>query len=304
MPIQTSDNKYSVAKFIVNPTAGLGTHTTITAAMTSAVSGDVVFVTQGTYTENFTITPGVLLCAVPGAHENEHVKIVGKIIYVGGADTTISNIALQTNGDFCVQYSGTTAGSLTLDRCNILATDNTSVSFTNTSASSFFYWTDCEGNISTNTITLFAMTSAGIMFIDENRITNTGNSAVLSSVSDGALFVHFSDLEVGITSSGTSSLGISHTTLFPFGGSAVPLTVGGSGSNTIAFVQLFTQNAVAATINTTLLVIYSNFDTNAANVANGNGTITYGAIDITPFTGTFAGTLTLVKGDIYLGNIH
>ena len=60
---QTGDNKFGVAKWIVDSTASLGTHTTIAAALTSASSGDTIFIRPGTFTENLTLKAGVDLCA-------------------------------------------------------------------------------------------------------------------------------------------------------------------------------------------------------------------------------------------------
>ena len=59
---RTGTNNFAGAKFIVD-TNGLdqgATHTTITAAMASASSGDTILIKPGTYTENYTHKAGVM----------------------------------------------------------------------------------------------------------------------------------------------------------------------------------------------------------------------------------------------------
>jgi pectin methylesterase-like acyl-CoA thioesterase len=59
-----STNNYGPAKFIVSSSAANGTHTTIAAALTSASTGDTIFIRPGTYTENLTLKAGVNLTAL------------------------------------------------------------------------------------------------------------------------------------------------------------------------------------------------------------------------------------------------
>ena len=53
--IANNDNLFGTARFIVNPTAGLGNYTTIQAAITAASAGDTIFIMPAVYTENLTL---------------------------------------------------------------------------------------------------------------------------------------------------------------------------------------------------------------------------------------------------------
>src|SRR3954466_5475246 len=90
----TGDNNFSTSKWIVNPTAGLGTHTTIAAALTSASSGDTIDITPGTYTENFSLKAGVNITATGADGLTTNL----------GSGTTASNVIIL--GSVTANYTG------------------------------------------------------------------------------------------------------------------------------------------------------------------------------------------------------
>ena len=71
---------YGPAKFIVSANVYEGTHTTIAAALTSASSGDTIFIRPGTYTENLTLKAGVNLCAYECDGQTPNVTVIGTLI--------------------------------------------------------------------------------------------------------------------------------------------------------------------------------------------------------------------------------
>src|ERR1700687_3582365 len=121
MPFTTGDNNFSTAKWIVNSTAGLGTHTTIASALTSASSGDTIFIMPGTYTEDLTLKAGVNIAAYDcdGVNlvGNSNVTIKGKTTYTGSGTVSISGISFKTNSDYCIVVSGTNASVLLFTAC-------------------------------------------------------------------------------------------------------------------------------------------------------------------------------------------
>src|SRR5258708_29721455 len=99
-----------VAKLIVNSSSNAGgNYTTITAALTAAVSGDTIFVmpgATGTYTENLTLKAGVNISAFPCDAETPNVTIVGKATATFAGKCTLSDLCLQTNGDYVLELTG------------------------------------------------------------------------------------------------------------------------------------------------------------------------------------------------------
>ena len=133
---QLGTNTFTTAKWIVSPTASDGTHTTIAAALTSASSGDTIFIRPGTYTENPTLKAGVNLSAYTCDALTPNVTISGKCTFTGAGTVSISGINLQTNSDFCLAVTGSAASIVYLNNCYINALNNTAISYTSSSSSS------------------------------------------------------------------------------------------------------------------------------------------------------------------------
>ena len=96
MTIQNATNLYGVAKWIVDPVLGAGTHMTIVAAMASASSGQTIFVRPGTYSGNFTWKAGVNICAFECDAITPNVKITGIVTITDAGSRTISGCFLGT----------------------------------------------------------------------------------------------------------------------------------------------------------------------------------------------------------------
>lgn len=218
----------ALTPLVVNPTAGAGNYQTITAAMAAAVSGQDIFVTTGTYTENFTLTPGVNITAFgcDGSQDGTgHVTIVGKVTMTGAGTCTLYGLQIETNSDYCIEVTGSSACSLNLTNCYINCSNNTGIHFTNSNAASFISMQECNGDVGTTGISVFTSTSSGALFIQGCYFTNTGVSITSSTLSAGSLFISFSVFNHAITTSGTaaltietSSLGVTNTTLITANG--------------------------------------------------------------------------------------
>src|SRR5690349_9931328 len=103
MATNTSDNTWGPAKWVVSPTAGQGHFTTITSAMAAAASGDSIYVREGTYTENFTMTAGTQLFGSREAIVN------GTITMTAAGTYNIQGLSLQTNAVNIIAISGANA---------------------------------------------------------------------------------------------------------------------------------------------------------------------------------------------------
>src|SRR5690242_8473255 len=110
-------NTFTTAKWIVSATASDGTHTTIGAALTSASSGDTIFIRPGTYTENLTLKAGVNLTAYTCDALTPNVTISGTCTFTAAGTVSISGIRLQTNSAALLAVTGSAASIVNLDNC-------------------------------------------------------------------------------------------------------------------------------------------------------------------------------------------
>ena len=163
--IQTGDNLFSVAKWMVNPVAGSGTHTTIATALTSASSGDTIFIAPGTYTENLTLKAGVNLTAFNCDAITPNVIILGTCTFTAAGTVTISGIQLKTNSNFFLAVTGSAASIVNLKSCYLNCSNNTGISFTTSAAlTAGINCYDCIGDIMVQLVLLYFLTVALLTF--------------------------------------------------------------------------------------------------------------------------------------------
>lgn len=178
--------------FVVDPSASIGergTYQTLAAANAAASAGDTIFIRSGTYTENWTAKPGVNYTAFPGDGAGQ-VTIVGKLSASGVGTSNISNIELETNGDFVVEVTGANATVLNFYNCTLTLSDNTGISNTG-SGSSVINIYDSMLNCNTTGITYFACTN-GVLAFYRTICNNIGASTTASTFSGTALIIRWS----------------------------------------------------------------------------------------------------------------
>ena len=267
----TGDNNFATAKFVVSPTAGQGTHTTIAAALTAASSGDTIAIKQGTYTENLTLKAGVSLVGWTPAN----VTIVGKMTATTAGTFWIQNLTFQTNGDFILDVSGSAASVPIFYDCNFNGTNASIISFSSSSASAVMGFRNCQFNLATTGIATFISTSAGAMRFGSCVLNNTGLSTTASTISAGGLVLYYCEVYHTITTSGTGSIDARHTLISTTNISTIGLTHGGSGVSALTFTDFLVGTATAFT--TTATIRCSNIAINSSNAAciTGAGTIIY-----------------------------
>ncbi len=271
-------NSYGTAKWVVNPTVNIGTHQTITAALASAVSGETIFVTPGTYTENITLKAGVNIVAYTADAYTPTVTITGKVTMTAAGTATLSGLRLQSNGDYCIEVTGANAVNLNIVGCYLNSSDANAVHNTNSSAGITLY--QCFGNCSTNTF--FVMTAGGITA--DYCVLAGANTTTNSTVSGGSLVLNYSYMSCPITTSGTGAVGLFMTQLVC--ANTIALTHGGSGSSTAQNSRFEAGTQSAVSIGATLTMVHCTVDsTNAAAIA-GAGNLKYGLIVFTNSSST------------------
>lgn len=183
-----STNNYGESKFIVCSEQSNGTHTTIASALSAASAGDTIFIRDGTYTENLTLKTSVNLVA----YNRGNVTIVGKCSYSDTGYVICFGINFQTNSDYCISVTGTLASNLVLKNCRTIASNNTAIQLSSTSASSGIFLEYCNGNIETTGIALFTVTGAGQLNILWSEFANSGSSTTQSTFgSTGVLYYNY-----------------------------------------------------------------------------------------------------------------
>jgi hypothetical protein len=304
--IQNGTDLFGVAKWIVNPVSGSGTHTTIGAALTSASSGDTIVITPATYTENPNFKAGVNLTAFgsdDSLNGTGNVIINGTCTFTGAGSVTISGIQLQTNSAALLTVSGSAASVVNLNNCYLNCSNNTGITYSSSSASSAINIYNCTGNLGTTGIGYFTHTSAGILSIKTCNFSNTGLSTTASTISAGTLTLQFSSFINPITSSGTALIGtqwanMDMTTL----GNVTALTVGGSGNGNAYFSYFASGSQPAISISSSFSISTCNVVSSNTNAITGTGTLLYNLITMGG-TSSLMNTNTLTPFNIDAGGI-
>lgn len=277
-----STNTFTTAKFIVSATASDGTHTTIAAALTSASSGDTIFIRPGTYTENLTLKAGVNLTAYGS---DSSLNGTGKVIISGtctmttAGSVTISGIQLQTNSAALLAVTGSAASIVNLQNCYLNCTNNTGITFSTSSGSAFINLQSCWGDLGTTGIGIFAHTSAGSLQFFSCYFTNSGASTTASTASAGQLNYLNSYFSSPVTTSSTNGVTIFNSSIICTPINTTAYTGSGSAASTLQFSTLAsgTASAISASTNTTD-VNNCVIDSSNTNAVTGAGTVRYAEI--------------------------
>src|SRR5258708_287466 len=276
---QLSTNTFGVAKWIVSATASDGTHTTIASALTSASSGDTIFIRPGTYTENLTLKAGVNLTAFgsdSSYNQTGKVIISGKATFTAAGSVTISGIQLQTNSDFLLAVTGSAASIVNLNNCDLNCTNNTGISFTTSSASGKINIVFCTGDLGTTGIGLWSSSSAGTIFSQSSYFTNTGASTTVTTNSAGAVNLQQTTLSSPVSTTSTGGLTGSYYVIDSSAQNAIPMTANGSGasSGNYCFFNAGTASDISVGTGATFIAVNCVLQSSNTNAATGAGTFT------------------------------
>lgn len=264
-----------LAKYVVDPTTDLGTHTTIASAIAAASAGETIFIRPGTYTENLTIKDGINLGAVIGSATNGNVTIEGKLTFSGAVTSTFSGIKFITNGDNIISATGSGANQSQFIDCVFFYDDADAISVNNSSASLSFV--NCnfvqQGN-SVNLITATACGECQFLWCNESTAGFTvGNSTVASGT------VSFLFCKMGGNTFTTSSGGIFrfNNTSYRHSDNKTFLTTAGTGTSYIenCTISSGTSAAISVGSGTTVQMWGGSIESTNANPVTGAGTFIY-----------------------------
>lgn len=279
----TADNNFGVAKWIVNATAGQGTHTTIASAITSASSGDVIFISPGTYTENPTLKAGVNLSSFPDGTTGD-VIILGNCTLSGAGTVTISGIQLKTNSGNNLTVSGSAASIVNLVSCNINCSNNTGISYSSSSSSSAINLYQCTGDLGTTGIGYHSMSSTGNLRYYNCFLTNSGASTTASSNSAGAVLVNGSTFNGAFSTSSNGAIVSQYTAIDTSAINTASITHNGTNLATVIYHSIL-LSGTASTLSTgagaTTDITNSSVSSSNTNAITGSGTIVANAVTYT-----------------------
>ncbi len=279
----TDDNNFGTSKWIVNSTAGLGTHTTIASALTSASSGDTIFVMPGTYTENISLKAGVNITATgaDGLTTNlgsgttaSNVIILGSVTANYTGSVTLNGLQLKTNSAAALIVSGSGASQIFLNDCTVFANNATGMTFNNSAC--FATFTTCYF-LSTSTNLLFAITACPIDF--EFCIFSLSATASASTIAVNNVLFNACDISgLSITTSTTGSV-FSIGCHWQYGGNTLLTTVG-TGTSTIvnSWLSSTTASTISIGTGTTVEVYNSEIYSSNTNAITGAGTLKYAGV--------------------------
>jgi hypothetical protein len=273
-----------VAKLIVNPsgTAAGGNFTTITSALASAVSGDTIFITPGTYTENLTLKAGVNLTAFEGdgiissmgTSVAANVIILGTVTASFTGTATISGIQLRTNAAAAFVTSGSNVGSTIFNNCSLFANNATGMTINNVNHGVTFY--SCQFT-SSSTNLLFAVTT-GTLFFQSCFISLSGTASASTLAASTIRFTSCDIINLAITTSTTGSVNINSSSWVSSGSTL--LTMVGTGVSSIynSTLASTTASTISADTGTTVNIYNTSVSSSNTNALTGGGTINAGPI--------------------------
>ena len=285
-----------VARYIVAADGTVGTganYTTIASAISAAQSSGVnstIFIQPGTYTENFTITPGINLTAFECDSFTPNVTIIGKITMTAAGTCSLSGIRLQTNSDFLLSVTGNAASVINLINCFLNFSNSSGIQLSSSSASSSISLFNCIGNLGTTGIKIFEHTGSGSIGFNSCFFVNSGSSLTASTCTTGVVNSSYTNFNSSITFSGTASGLFNFSRVDTSNLNIIAFTAGGSGVQQFFNCQFSSGTSSAISISTSANIIACDIiSSNAATIA-GAGTINFSQIDFQGTSSTISTT--------------
>lgn len=277
MTKKISTNTFIVSKFVVSSDPTQGTHTTIQSATNDASDGDVIFIREGTYTENLTLKPVNITYFGMGSNGRDvskPVTIIGQATDGGlGVGTTFVGITIKTNSNYFLNSSG--AGNIFYFNCDFICPDHSGFILSNGNGNVWF--NSCTADIQTTGINFFNVTD-GDIFIYSSQFFNSGASTTANSLTGGICKIRNSLINAPISVSNAASFVITNSTIDCLAINSTALTLTGSGSSSVTNSTLIGGTSTCASIGvgTTLTAANCTVDTTNTNVFVGAGTLNTG----------------------------
>lgn len=183
MAISNPSQQFGNSKFVVDPTLGVGSYQTITAALAASSSGDTIYIRPGTYTENLTANLGgrTLIGATVGTNAFS-VQIVGNHSFTQDASTCAFQsvqFTASSGSAWTVGSSGAGNSSLYLEGCKVINSGGIGLTISSAGGTGSVQAFFC--NIQGSTIGIQA--SNGTLRLEGGTVTGTASYALQASTS-------------------------------------------------------------------------------------------------------------------------
>jgi|GEM_PF-1916217 len=273
-----------VARYIVSAggAADGANFTTIAAAYAAAVAAtgkQTVFVQNGTYTENITLTPGVDITAFGSdfsINGTGNVIISGTLTLTTAGSVTISGIQLQTNSAALLAVTGVSASVVNLNSCFLNITNSTAIIYSSSNASSAINIYNCSGNIGTVGIGIYTNTSGGTLVFSKTSISNSGLSITASTSSGATTQFYFCAFNSAFSTSSSAQMSIFKSVIDLSAINTTVLTTAGTGTTTIShcYFASGTASTLSVGAGTFVNVTLCTINSSNTNAITGLGTAT------------------------------
>lgn len=274
------------ARFIVaSSTAGTGANFTTIASAIAAAQGtginSTIFLQPGTYTENFTLPPGINLCAYTCDALTPNVTIVGTITMTAAGSCSITGIRLQTNSAPLLAVTGSAASIINIKNCYLNCTNNTGISYTSSSVSSSINCYDCIVDHTATGITTITATGAGNVYFRYTTFNNSGQTTTPSTTSACMIFLDYCQSLIPFSSTSTGTIGGSAIFINTAGTNTTSITTAGTSASSFSGCAFASGSASAISIGsgTTVSLFSSNVSSSNTNAITGAGTLIYTPIN-------------------------
>lgn len=271
------------AKLIVNPSGGSagGNYTTITSALAAASSGDTIFITPGTYTEDLTLKAGVNLCAYDCDALTPNVIILGKMTATFAGTASLSGLQLKTASDYFLVVSGTAVTNINLKNCYLNCNVGRGINHTTTGASATLNIIDCKGDTPTagasGTFWTEANSTTKIINVINTHISNSGG-AIGYRTSSGTLNVINSSFNHACDCVSDAVVTLTNSTYNCSSLNSQAYTFNSSGAQ-IAYNCIFLSGTASAVGGSAAFSLFGcNISSSNTNAITGGGTVTYAGL--------------------------
>jgi hypothetical protein len=264
--LNNTTNLYTPNTIIVD--AAGGPFTTIASAITAAVGlgqPTIIYVREGTYTENLTLIAGI---NIRGAN-NRATTINGSHIIPAAGTLGISNIILAASAGGTHVFNEAGAGTCAISLNDCVFNINSGMIFNLPLSTGFLKLVDCEDSSTANSIITNITGHSGISF--SGCTLGVGAVAALFA---GPTWIISSLINVAITASAAAALIIKESNI------TGTITLGGTSTLAIDTSHLTSGASAAISIGGTSSAILSNvvINSSAAQVVTGAGSCTYGEV--------------------------
>jgi hypothetical protein len=290
-----STNNFGAFNFIVDATAGKGTHQTISLANSAASSGSNIYIRPGTYTENFVAKAGVNYIAIQGDSQAQAlVNIVGTITVNNSSGTgkiLFSGLSFNNPSAAVLNMTQSTLQEILFDNCYFFAANapgTNCLNAGNSNVDTSVKFRDCLFDNSTN-ISMFSAT-AGTHYFYNCKLRNSAlvTSAYFYIQGTATVNMFYTEFFASLSTAVSGTINMFYCIGNTVTTSAACLSL--SAASTCTFVECFFTVAANAAISvgaSTTVNFYGGYietSGSAVNVINGSGILNYSPFGFSPGT--------------------